>query len=178
LCSGFPFSLEELLAFSRGFELFGDICIRSEPADDIAFGVLDRQRAGQKPAILAGLAAERECVLPRLACLEGVSDALDDPVHVIGVVHFLPAPALHLLERGAGVLVPALVVPEDPTAGVGHPGELGNAVCQRAKATLAFDDRFLCALPFDHFAEVRCHAWQFAAVRPLATLRFAGSPST
>ena len=49
----------------------------------------------------------------------------------------LPAPAFHLFEGGAGVLVPALVVPEDVAIGVGHPGELRDGVGEDAELFFA-----------------------------------------
>ena len=66
-----------------------------------------------------------------------------DPLDVVGVVDLLPAPALHLLEGGAGVVEPALVVPEDPAGGVGHPGELGDVVGQGAEASFALPPRLV-----------------------------------
>jgi hypothetical protein len=50
----------------------------------------------------------------RLAGLKTLFDALDDTVDMLGVMNFLSSPALHLVERGAGVVVPAFVVPVDP----------------------------------------------------------------
>jgi hypothetical protein len=60
---------------------------------------------------------------------------------MLGVMNFLPSPALHLFERCAGVVVPALVVPVDPTGLVGSPGELTDIIGQLAEARLAVAQR-------------------------------------
>jgi hypothetical protein len=59
-------------------------------------------------------------------------------VDMLGVMNFLPSPALHLFERGAGIVVPALVVPVDPARLVGSPGELTDVIGKFAKASFAF----------------------------------------
>ena len=80
--------------------------------------------AGEEPAVLAVFAAQRERVLPRLAAVPRLLDALHNALDVVGVMHLLPAPALHLFQRRAGVIEPAPAVPVDPTLSVGHPREL------------------------------------------------------
>ena len=70
--------------------------------------VADRDGAGEEPAVLAVLAAQRERVFPRLARVARTLNALDHAIDVVGVLHLLPAPALHVLERQAGVVEPAL----------------------------------------------------------------------
>ncbi len=82
----------------------------------------------QEPAVLAVGAPEREGVLPRLAGPERLADTLHDALDVIGVVDVTPAPAKHLLDGGAGVVVPALVVPDDVAVRLGDPGHLGQRV--------------------------------------------------
>jgi hypothetical protein len=67
-----------------------------------------------------------------------VFDALDDTVDMVGMMNFLPSPALHLFERGAGIVVPTFVVPVDPARLVGGPGKLTDVVGKFAKARLAF----------------------------------------
>src|SRR5258708_2626946 len=58
-------------------------------------------------------------------------------------MHALPAPALHLFRGGAGVSIPAPVIPEDEAVGLGDPGELGHGIRHRAEALLACLPRFL-----------------------------------
>ena len=77
-----------------------------------------------------------------------------DPFHrsstlgsVVGVVDRLPAPALHLLRRRAGVLVPAAVVPEDVAVRAGHPRQLRDRVGQQPQLLLALPQRRLAPLP-------------------------------
>src|ERR1700685_1339370 len=59
-------------------------------------------------------------------------------------MHALPSPALHLLRRRAGVIVPPLVVPEDESIGTGHPRELRYGVGHRAKTLFAFPHFRFC----------------------------------
>src|SRR5262245_39760677 len=59
------------------------------------------------------------------------------------MVHLRPAPTLHLLRQGAGVVVPALVVPVDRAGLVRQPGELTDVVGQLAKPRLALAQRLL-----------------------------------
>jgi hypothetical protein len=54
-----------------------------------------------------------------------------------GIGDGLPAPAFHLFGAGAGVFVPALVVPEDPTVAIGHPAKLGDRIGQAPEQPLA-----------------------------------------
>src|SRR5271165_1862110 len=62
-----------------------------------------------------------------------------------GVVYRLPPPALHLLRSASRVVIPALVVPEDPAVGVRHPAQLRDRVGQRPELALTFAQRFLRA---------------------------------
>ena len=51
----------------------------------------------------------------------------------------VPAPPLHFFEIESRIVVPLLVVPENPTVGVGHPGEVLDVVGERAEAVLTFE---------------------------------------
>lgn len=57
------------------------------------------------------------------------------------MVHLLPTPAGHLVERCTGVLEPAVVVPENVAGLIGHPRELGNRIGHRVEALFAFPKR-------------------------------------
>jgi hypothetical protein len=118
-----------------GGEVLGHVGVGAEPQDD-ALRVADRQCPRQEPAVLPVLAAHGEGVLPGLAGLARALKARHDALQVVGMVDGAPAPALHLLESGAGEVVPALVVPEDPAVRPRHPGELRDAVGHCAKALL------------------------------------------
>ena len=61
---------------------------------------------------------------------------LDHALDMLGMMDLGPAPAPHLIERGARVVAPALVVPEHRAAGIGHPGKLGDVVRERRKHVL------------------------------------------
>src|SRR5579872_1029885 len=52
------------------------------------------------------------------------------------MMHSFPSPAFDIFESSAGVVIPALVIPEDRSIGVCHPCELGNGIGQRTE--LAF----------------------------------------
>src|SRR6185437_9205522 len=64
-------------------------------------------------------------------------DALDHAVHVVRMMHRLPAPPPHLFERRPGEIIPAPVVPVDRAARICHPRELRNALRERAELFLA-----------------------------------------
>ena len=124
------------------FFLLGDVGVGTEPEHDLAGLITDRQRARQEPAIFAVPATQRKGVLPRFAAVPGFLDACDHAVDVIRVMHALPTPALHLLQRRTRVVVPAPVVPEDPSCRVRHPGELTHVVGECAEAFLALVQSF------------------------------------
>jgi len=121
--------------------LLGDIGVGPEPARHPACGIPDRHGARQEPPVLPVRAAQRECVLPRLARVPGALDARDGSAHMIGVMNLAPAPALHLLQRRAGVFVPTPVVPVDPALCVGHPGELRQGIRHAAELRLTLARR-------------------------------------
>jgi hypothetical protein len=127
-------------------ETLRDIGIRAEPAEDGAVTVANRQCAGEKPAVLSVLASEREGVFPGRAGREAPLDALNDLLDVVGVVDCSPPPPLHLIEGGTGVVVPALVIPIDPTAWIGHPRELRDGVRERSEPFLLHANRIVGAM--------------------------------
>jgi len=119
-----------------GLKLIGDVGVGAEPAQDTPARVPKRLGAGEEPAEAAVPATQREGVLPALARFDAMTEARRDALHMVGVVHGLPAPALHLLETGSGVVVPALVVPKDGAVRGGDPGELGDQVGEVAEVLL------------------------------------------
>ena len=120
-------------AFLQAAQL-GHVGVGAEPAHHLVGGrVADGPRPAQKPAVLPVVPPQREGVFPGLARGDARQVALVDAGHQLGVVHLLPAPALHFLQPGARVIVPLLVVPEDVARGLGHPGQLGHVVGQRGK---------------------------------------------
>src|SRR5262249_49981001 len=129
-----------------GLDLLGHVRIGAEPANDLARLVADRQGAREEPPVGTVAPAQGKRVLPGRAVLEAAADAADDAVDVIGMMHLLPAPALHLLERRARVVVPAPVVPVDPALLVRRPGELADVVGKLAEARLAVAQRLLGAV--------------------------------
>src|SRR4029079_10850305 len=76
-------------------------------------------------------------IFPRFSGGECDFDAFDNPAHLIWMMDLLPAPALHLFQRGTCVLVPAVVVPKDVTLPVRHPGKLRNGVRQSEELALS-----------------------------------------
>jgi hypothetical protein len=72
---------------------------------------------------------------------------------VVRVMHARPAAGLDVGHAHAGVIEPALVEPEDRAVAVGHPGELGDVVGERAEALAALADRLLDLLALRHVGE-------------------------
>src|SRR5205807_1156024 len=121
----------EFLTLAQGFlsvAEFGDVGVSAKPASDFSGGVANRNGAGEEPAILTIFAAHGKGIFPDFAGFEEAFEFLDDRLNVIGMKNPLPAPTLDLFEGGAGVVEPALVVPEGPTGAVGHPGKLGHVI--------------------------------------------------
>lgn len=125
-----------------GFEALGNIGVGTEPMLDTAMLIADRQRPRKKPPVLALFASERKRVFPRLARIERMPDFPNHPVDVIWMMDFLPAPTLHFLKRRAGVIKPTLIVPVNPTRGVGHPGELAHVIGKRPELPLPGGEHF------------------------------------
>ena len=134
------------LAFAQrvlGLNLFRHVSVGTEPTDDITSLVADRQSTRQKPSVVAILAPERKRVLPWGAGFEALPNAFNDAIDMVGMVDFLPAPALHVFEGHSRVVEPTLVVPVNPALSVGRPGKLTDVVRKFAKARLAFAQRIL-----------------------------------
>src|SRR5262245_38394 len=131
-------SLVEVAQRSLGFELFRDVCIGAEPPDNFPGFVAYWLSAREEPAEIAVTTAQREGVLPRLVVLEAFSDVPGNAFEMIGMVQFLPAKALYLIERGSGIVIPSLVVPIPLAFRVGRPGKLAHVVGELAEARLAF----------------------------------------
>src|SRR5215831_17184475 len=101
---------------------FTDVGVGAEPVLDTSLRIAQRIDPCEERTELSVGAAEREDHIEWLAGLDALLPALHDGRENFGVVHGLPAPAFHLLGSRAGVLVPALVVPEDVAVGPRHPG--------------------------------------------------------
>src|SRR5712671_2132419 len=86
-------------------------------------------------------AAERIGVLPRNAPLEAFQNAFDHALHMVGMVHFLPAPASYFFQGRPGVVEPALVEPVSRAARIGGPSTLAYVVGELAKSRLARGQR-------------------------------------
>jgi len=134
-----PFGLlaRRLLAGQEAHALV-DVGIGAEPAHDGPVCIAQRANPGQEPAEDAVLAAEGKFHLQWGAGRERATPAGDDRVDHRRVVDRLPAPALHLLERRAGVFVPALVVVIDVAVRKCRPRELGHVVHDRLEELLRF----------------------------------------
>lgn len=110
--------------------LLGDVGIGAEPAHDLAvfaqrFGPGDE---GAERSVRP--AAQRKGHLERLAGPQRGGPSLEHSGQDIGVVNRLPAPAHHFFGCGAGVIVPPLVIPEQPAVGIGHPGQVRYRIGQ------------------------------------------------
>ena len=70
-------------------------------------------------------------------------DLTHHSVHVVRMDRGLPAPPRSLLQSGAGVIEPAVVVPEDVAGLIRHPRQLRNVIRHRAEAFFTFSQRNL-----------------------------------
>src|SRR4029077_1988163 len=119
------------------FPLLGNVGVSSKPARNFALSIEDGKRTRKEPSVFTRFTLEWKGVLPRLAGCERNLDTFNHSVDLIRVMDLLPTPSFHLLQRGSGVLVPAVVVPKNVTFTVGHPGELGYGVCQSPELPLS-----------------------------------------
>src|SRR5271157_4729563 len=117
---------------------FADVGVRAEPPQHLSLRIPDRNGPREEPAIRAIAAAEGKRVFPYLAALKTSADLVHNSPHVVGMMHRLPTPAEHLLQSGAGVVKPALVVPEGRALLIGHPGQLRDVVRHGAETFMAF----------------------------------------
>ena len=101
-----------------------------------------------------------------------MTDPVNDPVDVVGVMDLLPAPALHLFQGCSRVVEPPAVVPEDPARFVGHPCELRDVVGEVAEFGLAFPERLL-ELPA--FGDLEGSTGRLLLVHPASSTKYRGS---
>ncbi len=117
--------------------LLGDIGVRAEPTNDVPACSANRNRPTQEPPIVSGAPPQGIRALPRQSLDESLREALLDPVRVVRVDEAHRPQCPHLLERRAGVLEPALVVPVRVSLRVRHPCELRDVVSERVKLLFA-----------------------------------------
>ena len=137
--------------------LLVDVGGHPEPADVPALRVTEQLNPGEEPAEDTVGAAEGVLHLERLTGGEAVLPALEDGGEHLRVVHRLPAPALHHLRRGAGVLEPPAVDVVDEPVGPGGPGKPRHVLHHRPELPLALAKSQLGApavLDVDHAADV------------------------
>ncbi len=128
----------QLLDLLLGRALLAEIGIRAEPVGDFSRAVPEGKHPGQEPAVVAIRRAQRKFHFKRNSGRKGFLPPLHHLRQQGRVVQLLPAVALHLAGRGAGVIVPALVVPENRPIRTGRPGELGNRIDHGAELLLQF----------------------------------------
>jgi hypothetical protein len=104
------------------FPLLGNVSVSPEPTDNSTFCVFNRKRARQKPPVFTTLTSQGKRIFPWDAGREGRFNSFDDSTDFVRMMDFLPAPTLHVFERGAGIVVPAIIVPKDVTLTIRHPG--------------------------------------------------------
>src|SRR3954470_3969021 len=136
--------LQPLLALAQirlRLKLFGNVRIRAEPARNLARAVADRQSTREEPAPLTVLAPQGKRIFPGLAGIQRLGKSSDNPIDKIGIMYALPAPALHVLKGCAGIVIPTLVIPEDPAGFVRHPSQLRNTIGKRPEQLLLLFQR-------------------------------------
>src|SRR4029077_20751343 len=101
-----PLILEEFLL--RLFSIF-DVGIASKPPNDVAFSIELRNDTYEEPSVLTVISPDASFQFTLFAGLHQGEPFMYEPIQVIRVNDHLPTPTLPLLQREAGVLVPALV---------------------------------------------------------------------
>src|SRR5437879_7570146 len=101
--------------------LFVDVCVGSEPADDVALAIADWSDAGQEPAENAVSTTQGKFHLKSPSRRQRRFPLFQYGGQNFRVMHRLPAPPFHLFRCSARVLVPSCVVPEDVTVAACHP---------------------------------------------------------
>ena len=127
---------EALLGMAQrvlGEARLGDVGVGAVPAHDDAVGIAHRLGQRQEPAVPAVLSAQGKGVLPRFSRRDAGGEARRGALKVIGMVQLAPAVIGHLGRRGAGVVVPAPIVPDDGAVGLRDPGELRQRVGEIAE---------------------------------------------
>jgi hypothetical protein len=120
-----------------GFDLADDISMSAEPMEDATKRIFKRSDASSEAAEDSVGPAQGEDHVKGFTGGDRLLPPGDDLGEKSGIVYRLPAPALHLLEGGAGVFEPALVVPEYPAAWIGNPGEVGKGFRKDAEGQVA-----------------------------------------
>ena len=117
----------------------GDVGVGAKPSQDPPLLVANGDRPGKKSTVTAIPPAERKRIFPYLAGLKATANLLYHPLHVVGMMRTLfPTLRRHLLFGGPEIVKPTLVVPEDMTLFIGHPGQLRDVIRQTAEALLTF----------------------------------------
>src|SRR4029434_2691709 len=104
-----------------------------------------RLHPAQEPAEHAVGAPERKLHLEGVAGSQAVGPTLEDAGEDLGIVHRLPAPALHRLRGAAGVLRPPAVEVVEVAARERAPGEPRQVLHDRTELPLALAQRLLGA---------------------------------
>ena len=82
-------------------------------------------------------AAQGKGVFPRLALFEMRAPFVNHARKMVRVNHLVPAPALHLLQRRAGVFIPAFIIKENAAVRVCHPRQGSDIVGHAPEVGLA-----------------------------------------
>ena len=110
-----------------------DIGAGSDPADDLALGIAQRERAAQGPAIFAAMVAQPVVHLIGFAGGQRMPPDAPRMVLVVGMEHTIPALAIGRSGGNAGELVPASIIIVVITIGQGRPHHLRHRVGEDAE---------------------------------------------
>src|SRR5262245_8063703 len=97
----------------------------------------------QEPTVTAVSTSKGELILPRNSTCKTLLHSRADTFDVVGMMEFLPPPALHLFKGGPSIVMPTFVEPISPACRVSGPGELIHVVGELAEARLALSQRLL-----------------------------------
>ena len=123
-----------LLGLALGFVNIG---AGTDPADVCAVGVLERQRATDRPAVGAAGVAQAIFDLIGLAGSEAMAPALPRALLIVGVEHTVPFLAVGRAVGHAGKFIPAAVVIVVEAVGKRRPHHLRHGVGEQAEAGVA-----------------------------------------
>src|ERR1700728_2316600 len=107
-----------------------DVGAGSQPARQFVLLISYRSNSREKPAKAAVGAPQRKLHLKRNFSSNTIVQPFQNLRQNVGVMQGLPSRAGHLLGGFSGVDVPAIVVPENLSVGVGDPCQLGHGVGQ------------------------------------------------
>jgi hypothetical protein len=133
------------------FLLPRDIGVGTEPSDDVSALIANWHSPSKEPAEISVPTSQRKRVLPGLAAIGTLSDALVDLFDMIRMNQLLPIRVCHVLRCCPRIVMPTFVEPSPSTARIGRPSKLAHVVRKFAKSSFAFCKYRFGTLAFRNF---------------------------